>query len=155
MICQRWDNYYNDVIMSAMALWNQMLTIVYSTVYSGADPSSASLAFVRWIHRSPVNSPHKGPVTRIFFSIWWLHYDWLNVARPNVASITAIAAVEVWEWDKYFHPTFYRACDYLYILGLKLIHINERGLSWHQNSLSMLRWYWLSVARPVRLLLPR
>ena len=44
------------------------LTIVYSTVYSGTDQikvqSSASLAFVRGIHRWPVNSPHKGPVTR-------------------------------------------------------------------------------------------
>ena len=43
------------------------LTIVYSTVYSGADQrkhqSSASLSFVRGIHRWPVNSPHKGPVT--------------------------------------------------------------------------------------------
>ena len=44
------------------------LTIVYSTVYSDADQrkhqSSASLAFVRGIHRSPVNSPYKWPVTR-------------------------------------------------------------------------------------------
>ena len=49
------------------------LTIVYSIVYSGADQrkhhSSASLAFVRRIHRSPVNSPHKWPVTRIFFHL--------------------------------------------------------------------------------------
>ena len=29
--------------------------------------SSVSLAFVRGIHRSPVNSPHKGPVTRKMF----------------------------------------------------------------------------------------
>ena len=29
--------------------------------------SSASVAFVRGIHRWPVNSPHKGPVTRILF----------------------------------------------------------------------------------------
>ena len=44
---------------------------VYSTVYSGADErkhqSSASLAIVRWIHRGPVNSPHKWPVTRKMF----------------------------------------------------------------------------------------
>ena len=44
---------------------------VYSTVYSGADQrkhqSSASLAFVRGIHRWPVNSLHKGPVTRKVF----------------------------------------------------------------------------------------
>ena len=43
------------------------LTIVYSTVYSGADQrkhqSSASLAFVWGIHRWP----HKGPVTRKMF----------------------------------------------------------------------------------------
>ena len=47
-------------------------TIVYSTVYSGADQrkhqSSASLAFVREIHRWLVNSPHKGPVTWKMFS---------------------------------------------------------------------------------------
>ena len=47
------------------------LTIAYSTVYSDADQrkhqSSASLAFVRWIHRGPVNSPHKWPVTRKMF----------------------------------------------------------------------------------------
>ena len=47
------------------------LTIVYSTVYLNADQrkhqSSASLAFVRGIHRGPVNSPHKWPVTRKMF----------------------------------------------------------------------------------------
>ena len=48
------------------------LAIVSSTVCSGADQrthqSSASLAFVREIHRSPVNSPHKRPVTRKMFA---------------------------------------------------------------------------------------
>ena len=43
----------------------------YPTVYSGVDQrkhqSSASLAFVRRIHRWPVNSPHKWPVTRKMF----------------------------------------------------------------------------------------
>ena len=46
-------------------------TIVYSSVYSGADQrkhqSSASLTFVLGIHRGPVNSPHKWPVTRKMF----------------------------------------------------------------------------------------
>ena len=50
---------------------NTSLTSVYSTVYSGADQSkhqsSASLAFVWGIHRGPVNSPHKWPVTRKMF----------------------------------------------------------------------------------------
>ena len=57
--------------MSAMTSQFTSLKIVYSTVYSWADQrkhqSSASLAFVRGLHRRPVNSPHKGPVTRKIF----------------------------------------------------------------------------------------
>ena len=59
--------HYSDVIMDTMASQITSLTIVYSTVYWGADQrkyqSSASLAFVR----GPVNSPHKWPVTRKMF----------------------------------------------------------------------------------------
>ena len=57
--------------MGAMAPQITSLTIVYSTVYLGANQrkhqSSASLAFVRGIPRGPVNSPHKWPVTRKMF----------------------------------------------------------------------------------------
>ena len=56
--------------MDTMASLITGLTIVYLTAYSDADQtnqSSASLAFVREIHRWPVNSPHKGPVTRKMF----------------------------------------------------------------------------------------
>ena len=64
-------DHYDDVIIGAMASQITSLTIVYSTVYSGADQSkhqsSASLAFVWGIHRRPVNSPHKWPVTRKMF----------------------------------------------------------------------------------------
>ena len=65
-----WEH-YKDVMISAMSFQITSFTIVYSTVYSGADQrkhqSSATLAFVRGIHRWPVNSPHKGPVTRKMF----------------------------------------------------------------------------------------
>ena len=65
---------------------NHRRLVVYSTVCSDADQrkhqSSASLAFVRGIHRWPVNSPHKGPVTRKMFLfddvIMYLHKDWLE-----------------------------------------------------------------------------
>ena len=61
----------NDVMMGAIASQITSLTIIYSTVYSDADQrkhqSSASLAFVRGIHRGPVNSPYKWPVTRKMF----------------------------------------------------------------------------------------
>ena len=63
--------HYNDVIMGAIASKITSLTIVYSTIYSGADQrkhqSSASLASVRGIHRRPVNSPHTWPVTQKMF----------------------------------------------------------------------------------------
>ena len=55
-------------------------TIVYSTVYLGADQSkhqsSASLAFVWGIHRGPVNSPHKWPVTRKMFPFDDVIMEW-------------------------------------------------------------------------------
>ena len=64
-------DHYIDVMMGLMASQITSLTLVYSTVYSGADQRkhqiSASLAFVRGIHRGPVNSPHKRPVTRKMF----------------------------------------------------------------------------------------
>ena len=63
--------HYSSVIMSTIAFQITSVTIVCSTVYSGADQrqhqSSASLAFVRGIHREPVNSPLKESVTRKMF----------------------------------------------------------------------------------------
>ena len=65
------QTYYNDVIMGTMASHIISLTIAYPPVHSGADQrkdqSSTSLAFGRGIHRSPVNSPHKWPITRKMF----------------------------------------------------------------------------------------
>ena len=73
----------SDVIMSVMTSQITSLLIVYSTVYSDADQrkhqSSASLAFVRGIHRRPVNSPHKWPVTRKM-------YPFDDVTKDNQAS---------------------------------------------------------------------
>ena len=64
--------HYCDAIMGTVASQITSLMIVYTTVYSDANQSkhqsSASLAFVWGIHRGPVNSPHKWPVTRKMFS---------------------------------------------------------------------------------------
>ena len=69
--CQTGTLHYSDVIMGVIVSQITSLTIVYSTVYSDADQrkhqSSGSLAFVWGFHRGPVNSPHKGPVTRKMF----------------------------------------------------------------------------------------
>ena len=75
---------YSDVIMGAMASQITSHTIVYSTVYSGADQrkhqSSASMAFVRGIHGWPMNSPHKRPITRKMFPF----DDVIMVSRATV-----------------------------------------------------------------------
>ena len=77
------EAHYSDVIMGAIASQITSLTIVYSIVYSDADQrkhkSSASLAFVRGIHRGPVNSPHKWPVTRKMLS-----FDDVIMYRTNL-----------------------------------------------------------------------
>ena len=71
--------HYRDDINGAMASPTTSLTIVYPTVYSSADQrkyqSSALLAFVWGIHRWPVNSPHKGPVT-------WKMFPFDDVIMP-------------------------------------------------------------------------
>ena len=63
--------HYSDMIKSTTAFQITTISIVYSTACSGTDQrkhqSSTSLAFVRGIHRWPVNNRHKGPVTRKMF----------------------------------------------------------------------------------------
>ena len=69
--------------MSAMASQITSLTIDYATVYSGADQGkhqrSASQAFVRGIHRWPVNSPHSNAEN---VSILWRHHE--NVCNQQM-----------------------------------------------------------------------
>ena len=78
------------LIMSMMASQITSLTIVYSTVYTGADQgkhqSSVSLAFVWGIHWWPVNSPHKGQWHRKCFHLMtssWEKYGNLFISTNN------------------------------------------------------------------------
>ena len=89
--------------MSAMASQTTGVSTVCSAVCSNTDQrkyqSSASLAFVRGIHRWPVNSPHKGPVSlkvflfddvimypRIkFFPARWDRYLVEPLRRPSIS----------------------------------------------------------------------
>ena len=61
----------SDVTMGHMTYQITGISTVCSTMRSGAYQtkyqSSKSSFFVRGIHRWPVNSPHKGPVTRKMF----------------------------------------------------------------------------------------
>ena len=80
--------------MTTIASQITSLTIVYSTVYSCADQrkhqSSASLAFVRGIPRGPVNSLHKGPVTRKMFPFddVTMNWYWSEVLLHSAVAIS-------------------------------------------------------------------
>ena len=92
--------HYNDVIMGTIASQITSLTIVYSIVYPDADQrkhqSSASLAFVWGIHRGPVNSPHKWPVTRKMFP-----FD--DVIMVIVLTTTATRKTRPTTFSKHFY----------------------------------------------------
>ena len=85
--------HYNDVIMSLVASQITVASIVYSTICSDADQRkhqrSASLAFVRGIHRWPVNSPHKGPVTRKMLPF----DDVIIISTPCIPFLSAAASI--------------------------------------------------------------
>ena len=91
--------------MGTLASQITSLTIVYSALYSGADQSkhqsSASLAFVWRIHRAPVNSPHKWPVT------WKMSpFDdvimeaWINCLPfwDGISNAFLLEKVDNWQW---------------------------------------------------------
>ena len=110
--------HYSHVIMGVMASQITSLTIVYSTVYSVTDQrkhqSSASLSFVRGIHRWPVNSPYKWPVTRKMFPfddviMWiWSHQNEYRVSvvklHVSVRQINTFGSLDPclianwWKW---------------------------------------------------------
>ena len=62
-------SHYNDVIMGAIASQINSLTLVYLILYSDADQRKKSKLRVTGLcaGNSPVNSPHKWPVTRKMF----------------------------------------------------------------------------------------
>ena len=62
--------------MSAMAFQITGVSIVFSTVDQIKHQSSVSMTFVRGIHQSPVDSPHKGPVTGKCFHLMTSSWIW-------------------------------------------------------------------------------
>ena len=124
--------------MTTMASQITSLTIVYSIVYSNADQrkyqSSALLAFVRGIYQWPVNSPHKGSVTRkmspvddvIIVDRWYLvawhmysyidfhHFWWSKTLQRHLTRIDKIHA---------YNTTLLYISQYDYHIDLIMHHI--------------------------------
>ena len=91
--------YYSDVIMRAMTSQITSVSIVCSAVGSGADQrkhqSSASLALARGMHRWPMNSQHKGPVTRKMFPFDDVIMMWDPNCTAVVVTVWHTAEIEV------------------------------------------------------------
>ena len=83
--------HYSDVMMSTMASQITGVSMVCSSVCSGANQrkheSSAALVFVRGIYRWPMVSLHKGPVTRKNVSIWWRHHTIFDIDTAWVPTL--------------------------------------------------------------------
>ena len=130
--------HYYDVIMGAIASQNTSLTIVYSNVYLGADQrkheSSGSLAFVQGIHRGPVNSPHKWPVTRKMFPFDWRHHviqlrtsrDWF---RQRLETEQAISNYQTLWWPSYVTQIYI----YIYIYMCVCVCVTKNSKSYTLN----------------------
>ena len=108
--------------MSAMASQITSLTIVYSSVYLGADQrkhqSFASLGFARGIHRWSVISQHKGPVMREMFP-----FDDVIMDNDNIDYIT----------DTNYHSCKVKNTSFFFFIkNLKILHcISGLSMPWH------------------------
>ena len=104
--------HYSDVISSTMTSQTTGVSIAYSTVCSGAEQrnhqSSASLIFVRRIHRWPVNSPHKGSATRKLFPfddvimivLFWCAFMYI---------FPSLSRYNTYDWNKWCHVVLGKA----------------------------------------------
>ena len=99
--------HYSDVIKSAMTS-----QIVCSTAFSGADQrkhqSSASLVFVRGNNRSPVDSPHKGPVTQKMLPF----DDVIMLVDGEICQLASKHLLVPVMWSMVFHSIFSRRTEY-------------------------------------------
>ena len=95
--------------MSAMASQITSVSIVFSIVGSGAvadqrkHQSPASMAFVRGIHRWPVNSPHKGPVTRKMFPFDDVIILWYNFVFADAVQLSGLTWPAEMDYTDMFH----------------------------------------------------
>ena len=132
------SHFHSDVIMNAMVSQITGVSIVCLAVCSGADQrkhqSSASFAFVRGIHRWPVDFHHKGPVTRKMSSWRRLRHAmeaiYFRITSPlcgNYCSFVRDPAQRTHDQSDWMrHPAF---------LSIK-----------HRNPEIDYKWFWLGLA---------
>ena len=88
--------HYSDVIMSMMAthVTDRLFTQLFVPAQMKENiEAPRHWPFVRGIHRWPVNSPHKGLVTRKrLFIWWWCHHD----STISTSNLAASGLREIW-----------------------------------------------------------
>ena len=106
--------HYNDVIMGTVASQITSLAIVYSGADQRKHQSSESPAFVREIHRRPVNSPHKWPLTRKMFPfcdvimrVQVSSDNWFCFPHKNPPSISLRVGICFVDCNKCFLPNIF------------------------------------------------
>ena len=118
--------------MGAIASQITSLTIVYSIVCSDADQrkhqSSASLAFVRGIHRGPVNSPHKWPVTRKMFP-----FDEVIMDMEMLSALFALCEGNPPVTDWLSRPVIRNFDDFL------VVYSNWIEMTWSSGDVTLLK----------------
>ena len=98
--------HHDDVIMSLMASQITCVSIACLVVCAGADQRkhqrSASLTFVRGIHRSPAGFPHKGQVMRKMFLCDDVIVTFMNITFifGRCRSSSAVVTSDKYEYEK-------------------------------------------------------
>ena len=138
---QQKTSYSIQLIGSVYTCIFTSLMIVYSTVYSGADQrkheSSASTGLCAG--NSPVTGEfHAQRASNAeFVSISWRHHDYFHKLTPASYGPLYEEWCLSWAiWQHIIQANEFRDCtgiDYLAMLGLKWIHVNERGIWWHSH----------------------
>ena len=136
--------------MGSMASQITSLTIVYSTVDSGANQrkhqSSASLVFVWGIHRWPVNFPHKWPVTQKMFpfndvimrpakrtnlqeAVEWCMFSIIEMSQLCLVDfINTDGSSNRLYWQNNFGNTFLEISS----VSIRIIHVTEVKFSYRK-----------------------
>ena len=153
-----WSQHYSDVIMNMMASQITIVSIVYSTVCSGADQrkhqSSASLAFVRGIHRWPVNSQHKWPVTRKMFYL--ITSSWCTYSNHSTLTkmCTWFAPCRVCDVVGGGEKLLKKVYELLNLIALKFSPVNEKHIFQYMCKIFCVEFQRVPLKNPTQHTLP-
>ena len=133
--------------MTTMASQITSLTVVYSTVYSDADQKKTSKLRVTGLcvgnSPGPVNSPHKGPVTRKCFHLMTssCHDHMFRVMGISITAKTQMGRL-VWKTDRrismLIYSIRYMACIYCCSSLCRCGYIMVKGV--RMNCLTRFLW---------------